>query len=130
MVTNQIMMPKDWQEVHFFKESEFSFKCGCGFNVMKKEFILLLDIAREKAKTPFKINCGCRCSAHNKNVGGVQDSAHIKGLAVDIHAEDNTARFKIVSALLAVGFKRVLIYGTFVHVDDDLTKDYPILNLM
>ena len=120
----------DWSKLKNFKESEFTCNCGCGLNNINDDVVLMLDTARELAQVPFKINSACRCEKHNKMVGGVTDSAHCKGLAVDISARDDRSRFIIVSALMKVGFTRVLIYDTFVHVDMDLSKPNPILKLM
>lgn len=120
----------NWSEVKHFKQEEFTCKCGCGFNNINDELVLLLDIARGLAKVPFSINSACRCDKHNKQIGGVEDSAHTKGLAVDISTLSDSVRFAVVSALLKVGFKRVLMYSTFVHVDEDLTKPNPILKIM
>jgi zinc D-Ala-D-Ala carboxypeptidase len=120
----------DWSKIKHFKKEEFTCNCGCGLNNMSQVFIEVLDGARDLAGVPFKINCGCRCEKHNKIVGGVTDSAHCKGLAVDISARDDSIRFAIVEALLRVEFQRVLIYPTFVHVDMDLSKPNPILKLM
>ena len=120
----------DWSMVEHFKKEEFECKCGCGQNNISDELVLLLEIARKKAGVPFVINCGCRCEKHNKEVGGVEDSAHTKGLAVDISIRDDESRFIIVSALLSQGFKRVLLYDTFIHVDMDLSKPNPLLKIM
>lgn len=120
----------DWKNLKHFKKEEFECKCGCGFNNINDELVLILENAREFANVPFKINCGVRCEKHNKEVGGVEDSAHIKGLAVDISTRSDSLRFAIVEAVLKVGFSRVLMYDTFVHVDMDLTKPNPILKIM
>jgi len=81
-----------------------------------------LNMARQRAGIPFKLNSGKRTKAQNKKAGGVKDSAHLKGLAVDIRARTSKARFKIVKALLEVGFKRIGIGKTFVHADLDKKK--------
>ncbi|MBN1839484.1 MAG: peptidase M15 [Campylobacterales bacterium] len=120
----------DWQKIKHFKKEEFTCKCGCGLNNISDELVLALDIARKNSNFPFIINSACRCETHNKKIGGVKDSAHVKGLAVDISIPDDTVRFIIVSALLNVGFKRVLMYDTFIHVDVDLTKPQFILKIM
>ena len=120
----------DWTKVEHFKKEEFTCKCGCSLNNMNVEVVYMLDTARKFANIPFKINCGCRCEKHNKDVGGVEDSAHIKGLAVDISTRDDKSRFIIISALLKVGFSRVLLYDTFVHCDMDLLKPNPILKII
>ena len=119
-----------WEGLKHFKKEEFECKCGCGINNINSSLVLMLEDAREFAKVPFKINSGFRCEAHNKKSGGVKDSAHTKGLAVDISTPSDSLRFAIVEAVLKVGFSRVLMYDTFVHVDMDLTNPNPILKIM
>ena len=82
-----------------------------------------LEVAREIAGIPFTIDSGFRCSKHNLDVGGESDSAHLYGLAADIHAENSRTRFIIHSALLKAGFIRLGIGKTFIHADWDTTKD-------
>lgn len=90
---------------------------------MNIDFLLKLDKAREISGIPFVINSAFRTPEHNKKVGGSKNSSHLKGLAVDIRAKDSTTRFNIISSLLAVGFNRIGIADTFIHVDDDKDKD-------
>ena len=56
----------NWSEVKHFKQEEFTCKCGCGFNNINDELVLLLDIARGLAKVPFSINSAYRCEKHNR----------------------------------------------------------------
>lgn len=116
--------------MRFFKKEEFTCKCGCGFNNMDVHIMEMLDEARFMADIPFVVNCGCRCKEHNKKVGGVKDSSHLYGLAVDISAKNDFQRFKIIGALYLVGFRRILLYDAFIHVDIDLSKVNPILKIM
>ena len=81
-----------------------------------------LDLARELAETPFNITSGYRCPKHNKEVGGVKDSAHVSGLAVDITVPDNVARLNIIRGLIIAGFRRIGIGKDFIHADIDKTK--------
>ena len=120
---------KGLNPLRHFKDEEFTCKCGCEVNGISKALVFMLDNARELAKIPFKINSGFRCVKHNKKVGGVKDSSHVKGLAVDIACDDEKQRFIMLSALLKIGFKRILIYDTFIHVDIDLEKFNPILQI-
>ena len=60
---------------------------------MNKTFLFELDLARDRAGSPFKINSGYRCPAHNKKIGGVDNSAHTKGEAADIEVENSADRF-------------------------------------
>lgn len=120
----------DYSKFKHFKKEEFTCKCGCGLNNMEFQVIEMLDEARGFAGVPFKINCGCRCDKHNNEVGGVKDSSHKNGLAVDISALNDKDRYMIFGALFLVGFRRILIYDSFIHVDIDLSKVNPILKIM
>ena len=89
---------------------------------MDKEFLFKLDRAREVAQIPFKINSAYRTPEHNAKIGGKPNSSHLKGLAVDISATDSRQRFIVLKALIEVGFNRIGVAKTFIHVDDDKDK--------
>lgn len=98
--------------LHFFKDEEVA--------GLDKELCAMLDWARGRSGVPFVITCGLRTPTQNDKVGGVQDSAHLRGLGVDLACTDSTARFKIVQALLLAGFKRIGIYTDgHIHADRD-----------
>lgn len=107
----------------YFKLEEFDSPDlkGSGEN-MDKEFLTLLSEARELANIPFKINSGFRTLKHNRSLNSKDSSSHIKGLACDIHCNNSVNRQIIVSALIKVGFKRIGIAKTFIHVDLDHDK--------
>jgi zinc D-Ala-D-Ala carboxypeptidase len=94
---------------------------------LKPELVKMLDDARHIAGIPFKINSGFRTKEHNKKVGGVEDSAHLTGLAVDISCTNDSNRYKIVTALLAVGFNRIGWAKTFIHADCDTSKSANVI---
>lgn len=112
-------------KLNHFEYSEFDSPdvIGSGLVNMNKDFLERLDRARELANTVFNINSGYRTLSHNKVVGGKMNSSHLKGLAVDIEATDSRSRAKILSALVTVGFHRIGIAKSFIHVDADDTKD-------
>lgn len=83
------------------------------------EFVAKLDWARGRAGVPFVITSGKRTPEQNERAMGVDASAHIKGLAVDLRCSDSQVRFKMVNALLLAGFKRIGIYDKHVHCDLD-----------
>lgn len=85
-----------------------------------------LDLAREKAGIPFKINSAFRSVEYEKSQGRKGTSSHCFGLAVDIRCTTSLQRLKIVSALLEVGFERIGIGKTFIHVDFDQEKNSAI----
>jgi len=68
---------------------------------------------------PVTVTSGCRCEAHNKDVGGVPGSKHVLGEAVDIvvsglHPEEVALLCKKVVAFEHGGIGR---YSTFLHLD-------------
>jgi zinc D-Ala-D-Ala carboxypeptidase len=93
---------------------------------MSDELITMLDDARDLAGVSFKITSGYRVEADIQRLkkAGYKVSAkssHLKGLAADI-ACDNSTRFKILDSLLKVGFNRIGIANSFIHVDIDPDK--------
>lgn len=106
------------------KYKYFSEKEVVGLN---PDLVKMLDKAREIAGVPFKITSGKRTKAQNTNAGGVEDSAHLLGLAVDIASPTSDVRFKIFNALVAVGFTRLGIGETFIHADIDKDKAQNII---
>lgn len=70
------------------------------------------------------INSAVRSRFWNKKVGGVADSAHLitKCKAVDIHAPTRTIRNLLVVQAYNLGFTRIGVGKTFVHLDVDTTK--------
>jgi uncharacterized protein YcbK (DUF882 family) len=49
-----------------------------------------LETLREMLNEPIIILSGFRCFTHNKEVGGVKNSQHMLGLAVDIYVKSKT----------------------------------------
>lgn len=56
----------------------------------------VLDPAREKLGKPITVNSGFRCTKHNAGVGGVANSQHLRGEAVDLCCEDNERLAEII----------------------------------
>ena len=101
----------------YFKEVEYK---------MDTDFLAKLDKAREFAKVPFVINSAYRSPEHAESIKN-PTSSHIKGLAVDIKATDSRTRYKVLNALIHVGFNRIGIADTFIHVDDDKDKSQQVI---
>lgn len=104
-----------WDYIKYFKEEEF-YSSDTNEEEMELDFMIHLDGARERAGVPFIINSGYRTESHNKAVGGSKNSYHMKGIACDI-STNNENRYEILFALIEVGFKTIIIYENFVHVD-------------
>ena len=98
---------------NFFSEQEIQ--------GLDPELVAMLDWARGRAQVPFIITSGKRSDDHNEAVGGVKDSAHTRGLAVDLRCADGNTRYKMLNALFLAGFKRIGVYDKHLHVDIDKT---------
>lgn len=66
-------------------------------------------------------NSGYRCTDCNKAAGGVPDSAHLRGEAVDIFCPVGSLRFKILGEAIRHDIRRIGIGKTFIHLDVDDT---------
>jgi hypothetical protein len=107
----------------YFKESEFTCRCGCGTNKVKLELINTLNIIRGYIGVPITITSGTRCVKHNQKVGGVSNSNHLTGDAADFQAK-GIAPSKVREKILELynGGKLPSLagmgsYSTFTHID-------------
>ena len=78
-----------WDEIRYFRREEFRCQCGgkyCnGFPAEPvEETVRLADEIRRRAGVPLNVNSGVRCKQHNSDVGGVWNSLHLTGQAIDL----------------------------------------------
>ena len=103
----------------WFKEKEFACKCCGQLPPLARENVKalvreVLDPVREKLGMPIVVNSGYRCERHNKDVGGVKNSQHLRGEAADIHCADNE---RLKQLIIENGkFDQLITYPTFLHV--------------
>lgn len=78
-----------WDDISYFRREEF--RCQCkgqfcdGFPAeMAEETVRLADEIRRRAGVPLNVNSGVRCKQHNADVGGVWNSLHLTGQAIDL----------------------------------------------
>lgn len=104
----------------YFKESEFK-ACTprCSMQDMSQQLMYMLDAAREIAGIPFVLNSAYRSKEWDKSKGRTGNSAHTRGLAVDIRCNSNANRYIILTALLRAGFTRIGVGKTYIHADID-----------
>lgn len=114
-----------------FSKSEFDSKDGAEMpdNVLENVKVVAeqLQVLRDVLNIPIKINSAYRSPKHNKKIGGVKNSQHITGKAVDIVAKGITTNylaFKINELILKGKMLEggIGIYDTFVHYDVRGTK--------
>jgi len=114
--------------VKYFEYEEFDSPDiqGSG-QLMDPKLLDMIDEAREIYGKPIRVTSGYRTEAHNRKVGGVDSSSHLKGLAIDVACVRSDDRFKMLNALLEVGFNRIGVAGTFIHVDIDKDKSQNVI---
>jgi uncharacterized protein YcbK (DUF882 family) len=105
-----------------FNADEFKCPC-CSMMNVSIEFIEMLQKVRSIAQVPMRITSGCRCEFHNKSIRGVAHSAHCDGLAADISCLFGGQKFAIMAAAIDVGFNRIGVARSFIHLD--IAKDKP-----
>lgn len=126
------MTRAEWDMIQFFSPSEFDSpdEPGSG-EKMQKRFVEMLDSVRAKVGFPLYVMSGIRTPEHNKDVGGVDSSSHEDGWAADIAIVGRVGgvvsqrRAAVVFAAAELGFRRIGIGETFVHLDLDPSKPSP-----
>lgn len=98
-------------------------------NCMDRQLVFMLQQLETRTGYPIfsLINSGARSPSHNRKVGGVSNSSHKMPTckAVDIKAYSKSIRNNLVTAARDVGFKRIGVGNTFVHLDtDDMKSQY------
>lgn len=78
-----------WDDITYFARGECRCKCGgryCnGYPAeMGEETMRMADEIRRRAGVPLSVNSGVRCKQHNADVGGVWNSLHLTGQAIDL----------------------------------------------
>ncbi len=110
-----------WDNIKHFQKSEFTCKCGCGSNNMSLEVVKVADEIRSHFGKPAIVNSGYRCTKHNKNVGGVSNSRHLKGKAIDIYVRGISGQTLLAYTRKLVNQGKLrytyFIAGDAVHID-------------
>jgi hypothetical protein len=112
-----------WDDIKYFKKDEFKCKCGgkyCeGFPVeMDMKLIRIADEVREHFGKPITVSSGVRCEKHNANVGGVENSRHKKGKAMDFCVSGIPASIVLPYVQQKTGIRYAYAINTFyVHMD-------------
>lgn len=105
---------------------------------MHEPFMIQANVARAYAKTPFIVNSGYRCKVHNEAIGGVKNSSHVRGVAMDIKCKDIWVAFRIIKGLILAGFERIFLYvkevdgklvPNHIHFDDDTKKGIELFGI-
>lgn len=113
---------------HFFSDEEFE-ACSpsCSRSQINDASLARLDLCRSIAKTPFVLSSAYRSREYEISKGRSGNGAHTEGRAFDIRCVDASIRMRIVRAALEVGFQRIGIGKTFVHLDDSPNLKHEVI---
>jgi hypothetical protein len=95
--------------------------CTCGHNWCDKRSVNQshlnrIQIIRDGADRPLKVNSGGRCPNHPNEVHRTTPADHQRGDGVDIAVNGGLERGEIVSLGIAAGCNAIGIAKTFVHL--------------
>ena len=111
--------------IKYISKEEIACKCGRYCNGhptdMKKGVLTVVDRTREHFGSPAIVSSGLRCKQHNANVGGVVNSRHLYGKAIDfrIVGKSSTEVLAFVQKQPEVRYAYA-IDSSYVHVDSDI----------
>ena len=85
-----------WDEIEYFEPEEFACKCGGRYcngapAEMDKTLLKVAVRMRKHFKAPVLVSSGLRCKQHNANEGGVANSDHMYGRAMDFRVVGKSA---------------------------------------
>ena len=117
-----------WDEIKYFKKSEFACKCGKYCNGYPADIdmsmVKIADEIRNRIGKPIQINSGLRCKTHNANVGGVSNSQHLLGNAADLGCPSGCTPTQMASIAEDImgDTGGIGTYSWGIHIDTRSTK--------
>jgi zinc D-Ala-D-Ala carboxypeptidase len=106
----------NWADYPYFTKAEFDCK-HTGKNEMQPEFMAKLQLLREKHGKPIVITSGYRHPTHPVEARkGHTTGEHTRGTCADIACTNGTDRYQIIRLALQLGFPRIGIAKTFIHL--------------
>lgn len=77
-----------------------------------------LQQLRDRLGKPLKINSAYRCPQRNQQVGGAENSQHLKGKAVDVNIMNLDCDIDEIKRMaIEIGFTGIGLYNSFIHLD-------------
>ena len=110
-----------WPQIRYFGREEFACKCGrCGgFPAEPEEkLVRLAETVRAHFGAPVTVSSGVRCPIHNLAVGGVANSRHLSGKAMDFRVQGKSASevLRYVNQINDIRYAYA-IDAQFIHMD-------------
>lgn len=104
---------------HNLSSDEFQCQCNrprCNTILFSPRLKDSWNVSRAEFGKRMTVNSGHRCQMHNEEVGGVDESRHVKGEAIDIsHDEFEPMEKRYLLSILEKNFDTVIEYPTFYH---------------
>lgn len=117
-----------WDNIKHFSKKEFKCKCGRYCNGYPAEIdrgmVEIADAIRERLGKPLGVNSGLRCQEWNRLQGGVSNSQHRYGTAVDLGKPDGVtpAQMAKVAEDIMGNTGGIGIYSWGIHIDTRKSK--------
>ena len=87
------------QKSHFSAAELMCPCCGAGADRMSPSMLQMAEeIRAENGNKPMLVSSAYRCAKHNAEVGGVANSHHLYGQAMDVHIDGVTAATIVAQA--------------------------------
>jgi len=98
-----------------FKLIEAQSKCGSDRVIIHPSTIVLAQLLRDKLGR-LQINSWYRSIEHNESIGGVQNSKHTLGMAIDVLPMQASLN-DLLSVVNTLAIGGIGIYESFIHLD-------------
>ncbi|MGL4757612.1 MAG: D-Ala-D-Ala carboxypeptidase family metallohydrolase [Aeromonadaceae bacterium] len=106
----------DWADYPSFTKAEFDCK-HTGKNEMTPEFMKLIQSLRTMYGKPLTVTSGYRHPTHPVEARkGHSNGEHTRGACCDLACTSGTDRYNIIRLALSLGFTRIGIAKTFIHL--------------
>lgn len=107
-----------WSKIKYFKKEEFRCRCGCGADSMEEKLIFEAEDIRVHFGAPITVSSGRRCANHNARVGGVSNSRHLSGKAMDFCVKGKSSKQVLEYVQKKPNIRYAYaIDGSYVHMD-------------
>ena len=88
-------------------------------NMLDFSLVAFLDWLERVVEGDLNLSSGYRCVECNRAAGGEENSAHLRGKAVDIVPRSPWQRYEILGVAFLRGIKRIGIEKDHIHLDVD-----------
>ena len=112
-----------WKDIQYFDRSEFACHCGGKYctgypKEPQEKLVRVADKVRKHFGAEATVSSGVRCTKHNANVGGVSNSRHLSGKAMDFCIKGKTSAQVLAHVTTYSDIRYAYaIDNSFVHMD-------------